>query len=239
MRPIIGLTTFIESKGTSKYNCLNCNYINAIVEAGGTPVMIPLVGEEESLLKYMNIIDGILFTGGVDVSPLYYGENPIKDIGAIEQDRDAYEMFLFKEAYDVNMPIMGICRGIQLINVALGGSLYQDINSQIESSLGHNPKESPMNQVHHMIRIEKNSKLYDIFENETIAVNSFHHQSIKDLGKGLKVTAHSYDGIIEAVESMERDFVLGVQWHPEALVPKHETSKKLFNEFVKQCGKFA
>ncbi|SHI54115.1 gamma-glutamyl-gamma-aminobutyrate hydrolase family protein [Lutispora thermophila] len=237
MRPIIGLTTFTESKGTSRYNCLNCNYVNAIVEAGGTPVMIPLVENKDTLLQYMNIIDGILFTGGEDVLPLYYGENPIKDIGAIEQERDDYEIFLFKEAYDANLPIMGICRGIQLINVALGGSLYQDINSQITGSLGHSPKGSPMNQVHHMIRIEKNSKLYDIFENETIAVNSFHHQSIKDLGKDLKVTAYSYDGIIEAVESIEKDFVLGVQWHPEALVPKHELFKKLFEEFVKRCSK--
>lgn len=239
LRPIIGLTTFTESKGASRYNCLNSNYINAIVEAGGIPVIIPLVKDEESLLKYINIIDGLLFTGGEDISPLCYGENPIKEIGAIEHERDAYEMFLFKEAYDVNMPIMGICRGAQLINVALGGSLYQDIYSQIENSLGHSPKGGPIDQAHHMIRIENDSKLYNIFENETIAVNSFHHQSIKDLGKGLKATAHSYDGIIEAIESMERNFILGLQWHPEAMVPKHEIFTKLFDEFVKQCSKFA
>lgn len=237
MRPIIGLTTFIESKGTYSYNCLNSNYINAIVEAGGTPMMIPLIEDRESLLKYIDIIDGLLFTGGGDIAPLYFGENPIKELGTIEHERDGYEIFLFKEAYDLNMPIMGICRGVQLINVALGGSLYQDIYSQIEHSMGHNPKGSPMNQVHHMIRIEKDSKLYDIFGNENIAVNSFHHQAIKDLGKGLKVTAYSYDGIIEAVESVEKDFVLGVQWHPEALVPKHELFARLFDEFVRQCNK--
>ena len=235
MRPMIGLTTFVESKGTTRYSSLNYTYIDAIIQAGGIPVMIPIVEDRECLLKYMDVIDGIVFTGGEDVSPLYFGENPIKEIGSISQERDDCEMYLFKEAYELNMPILGICRGAQLMNVALGGSLYQDISAQVEDSLGHSSESGPSHQVHHMIRIEKDSKLYDIFENDRIAVNSFHHQSVKGLGKGLKASAFSYEGIIEAVESTEKGFVVGVQWHPEALVHKHPIFIKLFNEFIMQC----
>lgn len=235
MRPMIGLTTFIESKGTSRYSSLCYTYIDAIIRAGGIPVLIPITEDKECLIKYADAVDGIIFTGGEDVSPLYFGENPIKEIGSISCERDACEMFLFKEAYDLDMPILGICRGSQLINVALGGSLYQDINAQLKDSLGHSPESGPSDQVYHMVKIEKDSKLYNIFENDTIAINSFHHQSVKELGKGLKAAAFSYDGIIEATESVEKGFVVGIQWHPEALAPKHPIFMKLFEEFISQC----
>jgi len=236
MKPIIGLTTFGEYKARAVYNSLNSTYINAIVEGGGAPLLIPMVEDRGVLAKYMNVIDGIIFTGGEDISPLYYGENPIKELGGTDESRDSYEMALFMEAYRINMPILGICRGCQLINVALGGSLYQDVNSQIEGSLGHSSKGDDISQAHHMIRIEKDSKLYDIFGNETIAVNSFHHQAIKKMGDGLKATAYSYDGIIEAIESVKKDYIIGVQWHPEAMLPKRVIFAKLFEEFVKQCA---
>lgn len=235
MRPVIGLTTFIDAKGACRYNSVSYTYIDAIIQAGGVPVLIPLIEDRESLLKYIDIVDGIIFTGGEDVSPLHYGENPIKEIGVTSQERDACEMYLFKEAYDLNMPILGICRGSQLMNVVLGGNLYQDINAQVEGSLGHCPENGDSSQVHHMVRIEKDTKLYNIFENDSVAVNSFHHQSVKDLGKGLKAAAFSHEGIVEAIESMEKDFVVGVQWHPEALAPKHPIFMKLFDEFIKHC----
>lgn len=236
MKPIIGLTVSGERKGQSEYNSLNCTYINAILEAGGVPLLIPMIADRDILARYINIVDGIIFTGGGDISPLYYGENPIKELGEVDERRDSYEMALFMEAYPTNMPILGICRGCQLINVALGGTLYQDINSQIEGSYGHMSKNSATDQVYHMIRIEKESKLYDIFGNDTIAVNSYHHQSVKDLGDGLKATAYSYDGIIEAFESIKKDYIIGVQWHPEAMVPKRALFTKLFEDFIKQCA---
>lgn len=239
MKPIIGITTFNErsSKG-SKFNSVNYNYINAVHMVGATPVLIPITNCEENIDNYINLVDGILFSGGVDVAPLYYGENPIKEVNSIDAERDEFELKLFNKAFGTKLPILGICRGMQLINVALKGTLFQDINRQVSDSLGHYPNNIQSDVLYHSVKIEENTILANIFKSKKISVNSFHHQAVKDLGEGLKASAFSQDGIIEAMEGVypNGQIILAVQWHPEGLVVKHEEFRELFRFFVEKCS---
>lgn len=230
MKPIIGITTFHgEKKG---YYSVSSNYIDSVLAAGGIPVCIPTISNEKDCNSYMNILNGIIFTGGIDISPLSYGENPISLVNVVSSTRDDYEIELFRKAYDNNMPILGICRGNQLINVALGGSLYQDINAQLPNSLGHSPDGISVDELYHSISIIKESKLHDIFGKDKIFVNSFHHQAIKKLGNNLVLSAISEDGITEGIECTDREFLVGVQWHPECLTKRYPAFVKLFQGLV-------
>lgn len=239
MRPIIGITTFNETNSRgSRFNSVNYNYIKAVHMAGSTPVLIPVTDCDERIDDYIDLVNGILFTGGVDVAPLYYGENPIKEVHSIDAKRDEFELKLFNKAFGTKLPILGICRGMQLINVALKGTLFQDINSQIPDSLGHYPNNIQSDVLYHSIEIVENTILANIFNSKEININSFHHQAVKDLGEGLKASAFSKDGIIEAMEGVYSNgqIILGVQWHPEGLVVKHEEFRKLFGFFVEKCS---
>lgn len=236
MRPIIGVTTFLSEKST--YSSVGRDYIDSVFAAGGLPVNVPILHNETDYNHYVDIIDGILFTGGNDIAPYFYGENPIKEVHSISSIRDKYEFSLFQRAYEKNMPIFGICRGIQLLNVALGGSLYQDINSQCPGSLGHYPEHTSRDEFYHSVQISKNSKLHEIFGEEQIYTNSFHHQSVKKLGNNLVATAFSQDGIIEAVESTEERYLVGVQWHPECMTKRHPMFVKLFSQFVQASSDY-
>lgn len=229
-KPIIGITTFEEDlKG---FHTVNSNYVDAVFAAGGIPVNIPIIKDEKDYDAYANIIDGIVFTGGLDVSPLRYNENPLKEINLITSKRDDYEFGLFKTVYEKRIPILGICRGGQLMNVALGGSLYQDINRQVPDALGHSPKSMSSDEFFHSINIKEGSKLYDIFGKDKIYVNSFHHQSIKELGNNLKVVALAEDGIIEAIEATDDRFMIGVQFHPEGLAKRYPEYLKIFEKLI-------
>ncbi|MDH6350469.1 MULTISPECIES: gamma-glutamyl-gamma-aminobutyrate hydrolase family protein [Brevibacillus] len=230
MKPIIGLTTFLSEQ--SKYSTVSRNYVDSIYAAGGVPITIPIVEDKTDYSEYIDLVDGILFTGGNDIAPYYFGENPLKELHSMSSIRDEYELSLFRKAYEKNVPIFGICRGIQLINVALGGSLYQDIYSQIPGALGHSPTQTASDELYHSIQISKHTQLYDIFGEERIFTNSFHHQSVKQLGKNLVATAFSEDGIVEALESTEERFLLGVQWHPECMTKRHPMFLKLFSAFI-------
>ncbi|MGG1663019.1 gamma-glutamyl-gamma-aminobutyrate hydrolase family protein [Brevibacillus sp. NRS-1366] len=236
MKPIIGVTTFLSE--SSKYSTVSRNYTDSIYAAGGLPVSIPIVAGETNYSEYIDMVDGILFTGGNDIAPYFYGENPVKELHSMSSIRDEYEFSLFKSAYEKNMPIFGICRGIQLINVALKGSLYQDIYSQCPGTLGHSPEQTASDEFYHSVKISRDTKLYDIFGEERIFTNSFHHQSVKGLGKNLIATAHSEDGIIEAIESTEDRFLLGVQWHPECMTKRHPMFLKLFSTFVQASSTY-
>lgn len=230
MKPIIGVTTFLSEQ--SKYSTVSRNYIDSIYAAGGLPVNIPIIAGETNYDAYIDMVDGILFTGGNDIAPYFFGENPVKELHSMSSIRDEYELALFKSAYEKNMPIFGICRGIQLINVALEGSLYQDIYTQVPGTLGHYPQQTASDEFYHSVQIHKDTKLYEIFGTERIFTNSFHHQSVKALGKNLVATAFSEDGIVEAVESTEDRFLLGVQWHPECMTKRHPMFLGLFTHFV-------
>jgi len=230
MKAIIGITTFEETE--KGYHRIKSNYINSVFAAGGIAVNIPIIHDEKDYDPYLDILDGIIFTGGLDVSPLSYNENPLKEINRTSSIRDNYEMGLFKKAYERKLPILGICRGLQVANVALGGSLYQDIHVQVPGVLGHQPSAMPNDEFYHSINIKKDSKLFNIFRREKIFVNSLHHQAIKELGAGLVVTALSEDGIIEAVEATDDRFLIGLQFHPEDLTKKYEEFLNIFKELV-------
>jgi putative glutamine amidotransferase len=230
MKPVIGLTMY-TGQGSDYYSIRNY-YTNSVFASGGIPVGIPVVDNEEDYDSYIDMLDGIIFTGGIDISPLSYGENPLNSVNIISIKRDEYELGLFRVAYDRKIPILGICRGNQLINVALGGTLYQDISTQLPNSQGHSPEGICEDELYHSINIKKESKLYDIFDKEKIHVNSFHHQSIKKLGNDLRISAFSDDGIIEGVEGTGRGFLVGVQWHPECLTKRYPMFLKLFNALV-------
>lgn len=236
MKPIIGLTTYIDDKSSSKLSFLSYSYVNSVVLAGGIPVLIPIIEDSDDISRYIDTVDGILFAGGEDISPLYFGENPIGKINNTSTRRDFLELELFKKAWERDMPIFGICRGVQLMNVALGGTLYQDIDSQFDGVLGHHPDNIGRDELYHTVKIKEGSRLFSIFNTDEIKVNSFHHQAIKDLGKGLTVNAKSSEGIIEGVEAQDKRFAVGVQWHPECLTLRYHEFNKLFCEFVNSCG---
>lgn len=232
MKPIIGLALSNRIKPKKIYSAINNDYIKAVQKAGGIPVLIPFSDNLENIQTYADRIQGIIFTGGEDVSPLLYNEDPIKEVQRIIEKRDRFELELFKEVYKKNIPILAICRGLQLINVALGGNLYQDINVQIPNSNGHLPMYALRSNLYHSVKIEKDSKLFDIFKTEDLKVNSFHHQSVKKLGEDLRITAHSSDGVVEGIESLSRKFLVAVQWHPENLVERHSEFLKLFEALI-------
>lgn len=235
-KPIIGLTSYQRERGA--YCVVVTEYIESVFAAGGIPICIPTIKTDADYEYYMEMLDGIIFTGGADINPACYGEEPLKEVSGIAPAKDEYELGLFGKAYERKMPIFGICRGNQLINVALGGSLYQDINSQIPGSFGHYPKDTPEDELYHSVKLVEGSKLHGIMGADRLQVNSFHHQAIRTLGKNLVVTAVSKDNIIEAVESTEDRYLLGVQWHPECLTKRYEIFLKLFSRFVQEAAAY-
>src|SRR5699024_1192912 len=234
MKPIIGISSQYGYKLRKTLSEVNYTYVDAIVQSGGIPVIIPVLKEMKDINRYIDMIDGLILTGGEDISPLRFEEEPIKETKNICYDRDETEITLFNEAYSNGIPVLGVCRGLQVLNVALDGTLYQDINTQIPNSMGHISTYN-IDGGYHSINIKKNTILHDIFKEEKINVNSQHHQSIKDLGKGLKTNSISSDGVIEGAESTTDNFVLGTQFHPEAMLNKHGEFLNLFNYFINKC----
>ncbi len=215
---------------------LNTSYFRAIEEAGGLPILVPTLQTPESLSQLSELLDGILFSGGVDIDPKHYNEEPLPSLGQITPDRDELEISLCRIFYEKNKPIFGICRGVQLINVALGGTLYQDIKTQLGNVLKHQ-QDAPAHAPTHRVFIEKDSILFSIVRTEILPVNSFHHQAVKDVAPVLRITARASDGVIEAVESNDDRFVLGVQWHPERMFNRYREHFELFRRFVEECAK--
>ncbi len=234
MKPIIGLTSQFEYLVNRKFSKLNYTYVDATIKGGGVPMIIPILKELADIDMYLDLVDGIIFTGGEDISPLEFGEEPIREVDRICYDRDSMEMELFKRAYERKMPILGICRGLQLINVALGGTLYQDINRQLPNSNGHISTYN-IERGYHFIKIIDDTILYDVIGENKIRVNSQHHQSVKELGRDLRVNALAYDGVVEGIESTNGNFVLGVQFHPEAMISEHREFVNVFQYFINYC----
>lgn len=214
---------------------LNESYVKALLQAGGLPVSLPFTPEKE-MDQFLATIDGLLLTGGGDINPLLFGEEPQLKLGKVLTERDEYEIQWTKKALQHNIPILGICRGLQILNVALGGTLYQDIYSQSKRDRLLHAQTSPRHETSHYVQLKENSKLHKMFKETNILVNSFHHQAIKDIANNLQIIGQAKDGIIEAVEHKTASFCIGVQWHPEELVAKGEkNSMKLFEEFVAAC----
>jgi putative glutamine amidotransferase len=207
-------------------------YVEAITKAGGMPILLP-GNDIQEIPSILDMVDGIMLIGGQDVDPYLYGEAPHMKIGSVNPRRDEFELELCRRALDRNVRILGICRGIQILNVAAGGTLYQDISSQWEKGepINHNQK-GPKWFGSHMVEVVPDSRLYKILGEKNIRVNSFHHQAVKDIPKGFRVVASSSDGVIEAIEGTYDTFVLGVQWHPERMTKDYIIMQRIFDHFA-------
>ena len=224
-KPLIALIPQVDGEGRW---WINPDYMESVMRAGGIPVLLPLTDRDEDLNEIAKKFDGFLFTGGPDVEPALYGRKKEVFCGEISAERDAMEMKLFRLVFDLEKPILGICRGIQLMNVALGGTLYQDIPTQAPSGVPHRVLEKPQTRETHEIFVEPDCPFGNL--PLTLMVNSRHHQAIEKLASGLAVRARAADGIIEAVYMPGRPNVRAVQWHPENF--RNELSAEIFREFL-------
>ncbi len=238
-KPIIGILCDInkeEGKEDRPLYFVKSNYISAIKEAGGIPLIITPLKDENDLTKTLNLIDGLLIPGGDDIDPKYFKEEPHPSLELIDQEIVEFQMGFFNKALNKGMPVFGICAGLQIINIACGGNIYQDIPAQYSNPIKHKRNENEKKDSIHNVRIEKNTKLYNILKKGEVSVNSTHHQALKDVAEGFMVTARSDDGIIEAIESRKHRFVIGVQWHPEDLYKENNLFLKLFERLVSESG---
>jgi len=230
LKPIIAITPNV-TEDESKLQ-LNNKYCEAIWQSEALPIVISYnLNEIESII---NVADGLLFTGGGDIDPFTMNEESKKNLGTIYPIRDNTEIALCKLALKKNIPILGICRGCQILAIASGGKIYQDIDSI--SSIKH-IQQAPKYYPTHFVNLETDSKLMKIYNSDKLKVNSFHHQAVSVLGENMIVSAKSNDNIIEAIEHKLNRFVLGVQWHPEVMFEKYNIHLKLFKEFVLNCKK--
>lgn len=226
MRSIIGITAgycYLENK-----HFLTQYYAEAVEFLGGIPIIIPSEGPSLAA-DYYNLVDGLIFSGGGDIDPIYFGESPLRGIGEICPKRDLFELELARIALQGTKPVLGICRGMQLLNIAAGGSVYQDIKEFTKQE--HNQR-APKWYPFHNVNISEDSQLYKLVGQNKIMVNSFHHQAVKRIGKGLKVVAWSNDNIIEAFEGEDNKRLLGVQWHPECSWKKDRISQAIFSFLI-------
>ena len=239
MAPVIGITASIDHRAAAygETYSLTRKYAEGVLQAGGVPVIVPHNLDEDSLRAVLDRLDGVLLSGGGDVDPVLFSEEAHAATCEIESDRDRVELTLTRWAVKRDIPFLGICRGIQVLNVALGGSLVQDIPSQVPAAVPHSfdRKTTPRDYLAHPVKIDPQSQLARIMQLEVAQTNSWHHQSIKQAADGLRVTAVAPDGVIEAVEVPERRYAIGVQWHPEWMFEKWAEQRRLFEELVKAC----
>lgn len=239
MMPVIGVTVWKEAKNSNVYETVNEANLNAIAHNGGVPIMLPITRNEKIIELYLDIIDGILFTGGEDINPLIFGEEPMKGLGVVEFDRDEFEVALYKKAAKRNMPMLGICRGMQLMNVAAGGNVYQDIYNQRQNTFSHDPKIIFNGNEFHSVSVKGNSKLAEILRCSDIKTNSYHHQAVRDVAENYEATAFAKDGIIEGIEASNLNFAVGVQWHPEVMYERFPLHSCLFQAFIEESIKYS
>lgn len=229
-RPVIGITG-----NFSEGNCTVADgYIRSVLVAGGTPLIIPPYDETDTLVATLERIDALLLTGGGDINPLFLGEDPIAELGSINHRRDKQELLITRLAADRQIPILGICRGIQIMTAALGGKLYQDIRSQSPDTCIKHNQELDRNHPSHQVYIEEDTWLHRLFQTKSLPVNSFHHQAVKEPAPGFRISARTVDGIIEAVESAEYKSMIGVQWHPECMILNNDTSMMPLFHWLKE-----
>jgi putative glutamine amidotransferase len=240
MAPVIGVTATIKAdleqvseRPLGRYVRADLDYVDAVAQAGGVPAVLPPVAASVETL--LSGLDGLLLSGGTDLHPSYYGEEPHPELNETIPERDEFEMALLEGALGRRIPVFGICRGLQVINAALGGTLYQDLPSQLggEVLLGHRqvtPKWEPT----HEVAVSAGSQVARILGSREFKVNSYHHQAVKDLASGLVAVAHSPDGVVEAIEhrDLSERWLVGVQWHAEAMRDNGSEHRNLFAAHV-------
>lgn len=245
MKPIIAITpkTGKDAKEETPYCYVFPKFIHMVSECGGIPITLSnLEGsfEASDMRAILERVDGVLFTGGADIHPGLYGEDVMDCCGELAEERDALEIPLMMEALAMNKPILAVCRGFQIMNVALGGTLYQDIKKQHKSSvkIEHSQEEKDAVRPAHKVNVIRDTPLHEFSKGLLqIGVNTLHHQAIKKLADPLRTMATSDDGIIEAVYHPEKDFAMGFQWHPEILGISDSVSERIFSAFVDACAK--
>ncbi|GCE31439.1 gamma-glutamyl-gamma-aminobutyrate hydrolase [Dictyobacter alpinus] len=236
MRPLIGVPSRTGVRGENAEKPVyysNKSYIHAVESAGGVPVIIPIMNDYESLRSLLFRLDGLLLSGGIDVHPNTYKEEATIDLSETDAELDKLELSLAHWAWQEDIPTLGICRGMQLMNVSLGGSLYQDLATGYEGDLlKHANWQLPRNETVHSVSITPGSRMREVLGVDKILVNSLHHQAVKNLGKGIVASGLAEDGIVELLEIPERSFMLAAQCHPEELYSDNPVWSRLFQAFV-------
>lgn len=230
--PIIGVVPLIDYSKSCFW--MLPGYMNGLKQAGAMPIMFPVIDNNSDAEMLADMCDGFLFTGGQDVDPAVYGAEKTELCGECCPERDTMEKLLLDIAMKRDIPVLGICRGIQFINACLGGTLWQDIPTQFSDKLTHCQKP-PYNKPVHDVMIDRNSPLYELLKKECIAVNSYHHQGVRELSPELKSMATAPDGLVEAVYAPYHKFLWAVQWHPEFSYESDKNSLLVFNAFVEKC----
>ena len=231
-RPAIGITIGCDQRRTGLF-ALRKDYVRSVERAGGLPLVLAPGGPQEAS-DLLSCLRGLLLTGGSDVDPILYGEGPHPKLGKVFRERDDFELALCRQALDRDLPLLAICRGHQVLNVATGGTLFQDIPSDVSGGQDHDPERDRWESAHD-VDVTPGTRLREILGRDRVAVNSFHHQAVKQPGKGLVVSARSVaDGVVEGIEVPGRRFALGVQWHPEAYWNRGADFHGLFEALVRE-----
>jgi putative glutamine amidotransferase len=239
-RPVIGIPTQTQEAVPGQLPpcwIMGKSYITSLTALGALPWVIPLIADDVDTLRGIyEQLDGLFLAGGVDMNPATYGESPTSYCGRTDPDRDAVELSLTRWAQEDQMPILGVCRGIQVMNVAAGGALYQDVHAQHQDAIKHDyyPYHGDYTRDLriHPVSLEPQTRLSHLFETDRIKVNSMHHQGIARLASAYRATSYAEDGLIESIEAPNGHFAIGVQWHPEEFVGKDAATDRLFKAFL-------
>lgn len=234
MKPVVGVLPSIEFESNTHF--VRTDNLNVLIDAGAAPIVLPYHDQEDIVDQMVDVIDGVYLTGGNDIDPTSFDEEPHPKLGQIDPIRDRYEFTLLKKALQKDKPILAICKGCQMVNIALGGDMYQDIYSQINRQLLQHSQHAPDAHASHYVDIKPHSKFAKIVGASRIKVNSRHHQANRNPGKGVFFSGMSSDGVVEVIESEHHHFVIGVQWHPENMaVSGDKHSEKLYERFIQAC----
>jgi putative glutamine amidotransferase len=238
MRPLVGIPChedFRRESGRPIY-CNNRAYSRAVESAGGIPILIPMLNDLTDLESLLIRLDGLVLSGGMDIQPSRYHEEPHPQLSEVDPRLDELELTLVHWALQANVPILGVCRGMQLLNVALGGSLYQDLEEEFPGSMVHCKRDLPRNTLIHSVHVEPRSLMEEALGTSEFWVNSLHHQGIKVPGRGVRISGRAEDGVAELLEVPGYRFVMGVQCHPEEIYTDEPACARLFSAFVKACS---
>ncbi|PTX65035.1 putative glutamine amidotransferase [Melghirimyces profundicolus] len=236
MKPAIGVT--LSKRRKENLFTLKRDNSDAVLEAGGVPFLLPHTRDPEVIRRMAEQMDGLLLTGGDDIDPSLFGEEPQIGLGEVEPERDRMEIALSRKMVEAGKPVLALCRGCQILSIALGGDMYQDLFSQREGLIQH-VQRGPRDYPSHSITIQKGSLLEKIAGSNRLRVNSFHHQAVRNIPEGYTVSATAPDGVVEAFEADGERFVLGLQWHPENLYRKDDFARRIFRAFVEACEQTA
>lgn len=248
MVPVIGVTATLKedmeevaTRPLGRFVRADFDYVDGVAQAGGAPVVLPPVMDARAAASVVDGLDGLLLSGGSDLHPSYYGEEPIPELDVTLAERDELEMALLESALRRGIPIFGICRGLQVLNVAFDGTLYQDLPSQVDQELLKHRQTTPKWQATHEIEVHGDTRIAGIMGGGTIKVNSYHHQAVKDLAGDFVVSAKSSDGIVEAIEyrDLSERWIVAVQWHAEAMRQSGSEHRSLFEAHVAAAERHA